>query len=379
MARHEPEGERRELPVKPMGAGSTAVSFRIQRIEHRLLWAYAAYALWFAIVLYASQPSAWLLAALALVLGWWSRYSPPRRASQLAMRAALLLCVSFFAEAGIATLEPPAAGFALALLLAGMYTLLLPLRWCIALWALAAIDIVAVHAASPFATRWPVVMAQAGSLAAVAYAAFEYARGAGQADLLADAAGRDRSSRLYNEAGFFIHGGELFEECRRQKRPFSLVLMEAGNLRDVFELAGRKAANQVFAQLVQVIDRSTPAAGIAARTDTVEFAMALPGVNGTRAAALLHHKLGQPARIEVTLGGSRFVVMLGTVIGEAGPEIASLEDLYDRVRSALHRRTAEAGASDFADLSTPEGMLQPGSVVPTNERPTLPMDLLAQR
>lgn len=379
MARHEQAGERRELAIKPMGADTNLVSFRIQRIEHRLLWAFAGFALWLAIVRYAVQPSVWLLAALAMVLAWWSHHTPPRRASQLATRAALLMAVCFFAQSGIGAVEPGGAAFALPLLLTGIYTLLLPLRWCAVLWAVASLDVAGVWVASPLPTDWQGLMAQVGSLAAVTYVAFEYARGAGQVDLIADATRRDRSSRLYNEAGFFTHGGELFEECRKHKRPFTLVLMEAGNLRDVFELAGRKAANQVFAQLVQVIDESTPAAGIAARTDTVEFAMALPNMNGVRAATLLYQKLGQPAKVEVTLAGSRVIVMLGMVIAEAGPEITSLEDLYDRVRPALQRRMADAEASGFEDLSTPEGMLPPGPVVPTHERPTLPMDLLAHR
>ena len=82
MARHEQAGERRELAIKPMGADADLVSFRIQRIEHRLLWAFAGFALWLAIVRYAVQPSVWLLAALAMVLAWWSHHTPPRRASQ---------------------------------------------------------------------------------------------------------------------------------------------------------------------------------------------------------------------------------------------------------------------------------------------------------
>ncbi|HSV34992.1 MAG TPA: GGDEF domain-containing protein [Ramlibacter sp.] len=356
-------------------AGPGHVTFRTGRLEPRLAWGIAAFTVWAAIVLSPGDPVVWMVALYAAAIGGWCRVRPAHREWLLLTRAALLLAGGFVLQVGTQAGGLDGPFFIWPIMVVTIYSLLLGKPWSIALWVLALVEFTASRALATAAPAWQLVLAEAGILAFFAWMAMEFGRTARELDRQAELARRDSDSRLYNEAGFFEHGGALFDDCRRRRRPFSMVLLNSADLREVADLVGKKATNQLFAQLVQGIDAATPSGGLAARTDGVEFGIALPGLTAVKAAALLHHELGQPPRVEVRLKDSRLTVMLDAVIAEATADVATLEDMYDRLRAKLVKRTGEPLPADARreDHSTLQGMLQADDMMPHHARPTLPM------
>lgn len=373
---------RRELAVAPPAGskplwesvGRDQVTFGTARLEPRLVWAIAAFTVWAAVVLGPDDAVAWLLAAFCSVIGAWSRVNPARTPWPILGRAALLLLAGLALEVSGGTGGPAGPYFIWPVMVTAIYSLLLPGPWAFGLWALALVEFIAARVLTELAPSWQLTLAQAGMLAFFAFVATEFGRFMRGLDQQAELARKDLGSRLYNEAGFFAHGGRLFDECVRRKRPFAMVLLNSADLREVADLAGKKAANQLFAQLVQRIVAATPTDGLAARTDATEFGLALPGMTAVRAGALLRQQLGQPPKVEVSLKGRTLTVVLDSVVAEATPDVSSLEDMYDRLRAKLPGHSAQSAASAPADIhSTLQGMLDDDAVVPHHARPTMPM------
>ena len=348
------------------------ITFQDQRREVRLLWGLAALTIWVAVVLHAGQPVAWLIAALVTVAGAWAQHSPARRPAHLLIRGLVLVFAGFLLEA-----VPGNASewnFLWPLAAVTLYSLLLPRGWVYALWLAGAVGFVGARLLWSAGVAWQPWLLQAGVLVVFAYGAFAFADSVRETDRLVESTRRDDQSHLYNDAGFFSHGSELFDECKQQKQPFSLVLLSSADLRDLADLSGRRAANELFAQLVAKIQAATPPRGLAARTDTQEFALALPGVAAVKAAALLQLHLGTPPSIQARLKGRRIKVVLDLVAAEATVDVAALEDMYDRLRSSLKKRAGPTAATQPSDLhSTLAGMLEADPPVPQFARPTMPM------
>lgn len=365
-----------KLTVAPR-AGDTAndasVTFRAGRLEPRLVLALAAFTLWTGVVLTPGDLTTWLLALYAAAIGGWCRVSPARHQGVMFTRAALLLAAALVLQASVDGADAQGPYFIWPVMVTAIYSLLLSGRWAIGFWVLAALEFTATHTFANTQASWQLALAQGGVAIFFAFAAGEFGKSARALDQQAEVKRRDPNTRLYNEAGFFAHGGELFEECRGRGRPFTMVLLNSADLGEVSNLAGKKAANQLFAQLVERIEAATPNGGLAARTDAVEFGIALPGTTGARAAALLHQQLGQPPKIEVTLKGNRITVMLDSVIAEATGDVPGLEDMYDRLRAKLQKRSGGPVSIPSESHSTLQGMLESDSVIPQHARPTMPM------
>ena len=350
-------------------AGHEGVSFGTARLEPRLGWAIAAFTVWAAVVLGRGEPQVWLLALYAAAIAGWSRVSPARHPAPMLVRAGLLLAGAFVVQASLET-----AAYAIwPVMVTAIYSLLLPHRWAVGLWALALVEFVAARALAAVAPPWQAILLDAGVLVFFSFIAMEFGRFMRALDRQAELSRKDRASRLYNEAGFFTHGGELFDECRRRRRPFAMALLNSTDLREVADLVGKKAANQLFAQLVQRVEATTPRKGLAARTDATEFALALPRLSAARAATLLHEQLGQPPRVEVVLKGRTITVMLDAVVAEASADVPTLEDMYDRLRAKLPRHPADSASAPADMHSTLQGMLEIDPIVPHHARPTMPM------
>lgn len=376
--------DRHELSVAPSrvkktlgeSAGQDRVTFRTRRLESRIVGAIAAFTVWAAVVLHSGDLVVWLVAASAATIAAWCRMSPARNQWLLLVRAALLLLGGFLLQVTTETGGTAGPYFIWPVMVVVAYSLLLAERWMIALWALALAEFAAACIFSNPVPSWQHALAQAGTLFFFAYVAMQFGRSTRELDLQAELSRRDRTSDMYNEAGFFAHGGQLFDECRQRKRPFSMVLLNSADLRELADVAGKKTANQLFAQLVQSIGTATPSEGLAARTDAMEFGLALPGLTAVRAAALLHQQLGQPPKVEVRLKDRTITVILDSVIAEASADAQTLEDMYDRMRSKLLKRAEGVKAPIHADEpSTLAGMLDDDKVIPRSDRPTMPMNL----
>lgn len=351
------------------------VSFRMRRLEPQCAWAIAAYTVWATIFLNPLQPAAWLVAAFAAAIGVWSRMFPAHDQALLLVRGILLLGGAFVLQVSSDTGGPTGFYFIWPAMVTAVYALLLPGRWAILFAGLAMTQFVAACVLTAPLPSWRLAGAQVGVLCFFALMAMMFSRSLRQLDAQNELAHMDRNTHLYNRAGFLAHGAELFNECRRNKRPFAVVLLNSADLHDVSDLVGKNPANQLFAQLVQHITAATPREGLAARTDAVEFGLALPGVTAERAASLLRQRLGDPPRVEVALKGTKVTIMLDSLIAEATPEVASLEDMYERLHARLVKRfePQKDKAAPPDPGSTLHGLLDSDPPMPHHARPTVPM------
>ncbi|MRD47785.1 diguanylate cyclase [Caenimonas koreensis DSM 17982] len=373
----------REQPVEPLPAekrvarrtDNSSVAFRTSRLEPRLVWAIALFTIWSCLVLSPGASVVWLLALYASSIGAWSRLRPAGHQAIMLARAALLLVGAFVLQVSADTGGADGPYFIWPVMVVAVYSLLVSGRWRYALWSLAALEFVVSRAFSGTAPSWQLALAQAGVLAAICFIAHELRQSMDDMENVVEQASTDPTSRLYNDAGFFANGSLIFDDCRRRNRPFTMVLLYSANLRDVADVAGKKAANQLFGQLVRSIDAATPGGSLAARTDAVEFGLALAGMTAVQAGALLEDKFGQPPKVEVTLSDVKLTVMLDSVVAQATADVATLEDMYDRLRAKLLRRSGVDHTKPAEMHSTLQGMLQSDPAIPFHARPTVPMPL----
>lgn len=350
------------------------VSFQVQRLEPQVALTLAAYALWAGVFLNPDGTDIWLVAASAAAISGWSRAVPAPHPVFMFLRAALLLGGGFLLHSVPGLGGPLGAWLMWPLAVATAYALLLPDRWAVPLMllALATFALACAGAAPP--PRWPAALVVGSVLAMLPALALAIGRALGGADQQAEQARVDRRSQLYNEDGFFVNGGALFDNCRRQKRPFSLLLLSGADLRDASDLLGKKAANRLFAEMVKGIAAATPPGGIAARTDAVEFALALPNLTAERAGALLRQNLGEPPKVEIDLDGAKATIVLDAIIAQASQEMHTLEDMYDTLHLRL-RAQATKSQRPVSERSSLQGLLDRDPPMPFAQRPTLPMPL----
>lgn len=353
--------------------GSDKVSFRLRRLEPQMAWAIAAFTVWAGIFLTPGYMAVWLVALYAAVIGGWCRMFPAHQQWLMLVRGILLLFGAFALQLGADSGGPTGPYFIWPVMVTTVYSLLLSRPWAIGLAAVALVQFAIACVLAGPVPSWQLAATQAGVLAFFAIVAMVFARPMRQLDAKSELAHMDRKTRLYNEAGFFAHGAELFEECRSNKRPFAMVLLNSADLNDVTDLVGKDPANRLFAQLVDHIAAATPREGIAARTDAVEFGLALPGVTAERAAALIHQRLGDPPKVELALKDTKVTVMLDAVIAEATPQVPSLEEMYERLRSKLLKRFGTELPLTPEQSSTLHGLLDKDPPVPHHARPTVPM------
>lgn len=376
--RHPAERRRRVADATASGAVNSprlfggAVSFRVRRIESLLAWVIAGYTLWLNALLNPEGGAVWWMALLAASIGGWSRMFPARHQAAMFSRGLLLVLGTFFlhvaSDAGGAT----GPYFLCSVLTVLFYALLLSTRWASVLALLAMVEFGFSCWLAPPPASWQQVLAYAGFLAVVSPLSMVFGSVLRESDEQAESSLRDERTMLYNESGFFVHGAVLLAECRRAERPFSLVLLNGSDLRDIPELLGRKVANELFSQAVQAIG-DIPGEGIAARIDYVEFAVLLPGVTVERAAALVKQRLGDPPQLEVKIDGKPVIIVLDIAIAQVKDQVQTIEELYD----TLHARWSAKQRTNSTPKSGP--VMEPDEGRYGGERPvlspTVPMPL----
>ena len=313
------------------------VTFRMGRIEPMVAWLLAIYTMLVSILHSTDGGSAWLIALFATGMAGWSRTFPARKQAVLLMRGALLVLGGLVLHLLPSTGGPVGAYFFWTFLVAIFYAMLLAKPGASLLTALAVFEFGLSCWLTWPAASWLQLITHMLLLILVPPLAMAFGWSLRQSDRRSDASLRDARTLLYNESGFFAHGATLLEESRKTQRPFSMVLLNGAALRDIPALLGRKVANDMFAQLVRGIG-AVPGEGIAARVDTVEFALLLPGVGAERAAALVQQQLGEPPRVEVKIDGKAVTVMLEMVVGQADAATRNLEALYDSLHVRLSKK-----------------------------------------
>jgi GGDEF domain-containing protein len=280
---------------------------------------------------------------------------PARREIAFFARGLLLVCGAFVLHTAEGVNGPTGMYVFWTLGVVLGYALLLPGGWAVLLAAfgLAELAVCAWLVATPGGLA--ATVAQAGLLVAFVPIGLMFGRAMHQADRQVELSLMDRRTRLYNEAGFLEHGAVLLDDCRRAKRPFSLVLLNADDLRDVPGLVGRKAGQKLFNQAVRGIASAIQGEGLAARTDSAVFALILPGLTAAKAQALVCQKLGTPPSVQLELPHGKVNIVLDMVVAEADASTRVLEDLYDSLQGRLREPrggllpTRTAGAGKRAD------------------------------
>jgi len=376
--RHPAERRRRLTDATASGAVNSprllggAVSFRVRRLEPLLAWMVAGYILWLNTLLNPVGISVWWMALLAASIGGWSGMFPARHQAVMFFRAVLLVLGAFFLHVAPDSGGATGPYFLCTVLTTVFYALLLSTRWASVLALLAVVEFgLSCWLAQP-SPSWQQVLAYAGFIAVVPPLAMVFGGTLRESDEEAESSLRDERTMLYNESGFFVHGAVLLAECRKAGRPFSLVLLNGSDLRDIPELLGRKVANELFSQAVQAIG-DIPGEGIAARIDSVEFAVLLPGVTVERAAALVKQRLGDPPQLEVKIDAKPVVIVLDIAIAQIKDQAQTIEELYD----TLHARWSAKQSTHRAPKTGPvmdadEGRY--GGERPL-QSPTVPMPL----
>ncbi len=397
-----PTIERRRGPSTPLKQGrrasdqswwaTAAVTFRVGRLEPVLAWVLAALTLWANIVFGVSGMAFWLMAFLAACVGGWGSMFPARRQLMLFARAAVLVVGGLFiqVEAGNGAAVGPYAFWPI---LAGtFYALLLATPWAVTLVAVLMLQFVLACWLTLVVVPWQLVLFVGGALLAVPTLAIVFGRVLRESDESAESNLKDERTALYNETGFFLHGGVLMAQCYRRERPFSMVLLNGADLLEIPSLLGRKVANELFEQVVRGISKVS-GEGIAARIDAVEFGLLLPGVGAERAAAMVRQILGDPPQVELKLSGSKgtglaeakpIVNVLDMAVAQAKAKAQTLEELYDE----LHARwAAPRGASVTTTANGGKAAPKVPVLGPDDERfagpervagPTVPMPLREQ-
>ena len=350
------------------------VAFRVRQVEPLVAWAIASYTLWVTILLNPSGATVWLMALLAASVGGWSRVFPARQQLTLLARALLLL-----AGAVLLLLEPGSGGatgpyFMWLLLILIFYGLMLAVPWASVLSVLTLAGFgLACWLAQP-ASGWLQALPYAGLLALVSPLSSVVGQSMRQSDEQAEAALRDDRTLLYNEAGFFVHGAVLLTECRRRSRPFSMVLLNGGDLRDIPDLLGRKVANDLFRQAVQAIG-AIPGEGIAARIDAIEFALLLPGATALEATELVQQRLGTPPKVELVVNEKPVVIWLDMNVGQPIDATQSIEELYDQLHANWSSRQVPGPDARRAPILGPDDARS--AARSRHIGPTVPMPLPA--
>lgn len=325
--------------TEPLSVGNAfsngSVSFRMRRLEPFIGWAIAAATAWVNIFHGDASTTAWIVALYAACIGAWSRMFPARRALAFMLRAVLLLCGAILVQLAPGTGGPAGHYFFWTIAIVAAYGLLLPAGWTsvLAVLALAAFGVCS-WLAMP-GSAWLDAAVKAGLVGMFAPLAALFGRSLLLSDKQVELSLMDRRTRLYNEAGFLEHGAVLLDECRRHKRPFSLVLFNAADLRDIPGLFGRKNADRLFAQAVRGIVSASQGESLAARTGQTVFALVLPGMTAARASNLVQQKLGDPPSVQLELPHGKVVIVLDTVVREADSSTLVLEDLYDALQAQL--------------------------------------------
>lgn len=381
LVKRQPADRRRRVVDLPGTVGASSappasgtVAFRVRQLEPLVAWTIASYTLWVNILLNPSGFTVWLLALLAASVGGWSRVFPARQQLTLLARALLLLVGAVLLQ-----VEPGSGGatgpyfFWLVLILV-FYGLLLSPLWAGVLYVLTLTGFgLACWSAQP-ASSWLQALPYAGLLVLVSPLASVVGQSLRQSDDQAEAALRDDRTLLYNEAGFFAHGAVLLAECRRRERPFSMVLLNGGDLRDIPDLLGRKVANDLFRQAVQAIG-AIPGEGIAARIDAIEFALLLPGTTAVQATELVQQRLGTPPKVELEVNAKPVVIWLDMNVGQPIDTTQSIEELYDQLHASWSSRQVPGPDARRAPILGPDDARS--AARSRHIGPTVPMPLPA--
>jgi GGDEF domain-containing protein len=150
----------------------------------------------------------------------------------------------------------------------------------------------------------------------------------------------DQDTGLYTRQGLFTYGEELMARFQSDGQPLSLVLIVCRNIEEVGDVLGAKILRKLLGETVNGIATSVELVGnsLAARFDTGEFVLLLPGADANRSKALLSKKFSDPPHISLSTKERKIRVMLDTAVVVAGKNEHTIESLYAAAQNRLERK-----------------------------------------
>jgi diguanylate cyclase (GGDEF)-like protein len=172
----------------------------------------------------------------------------------------------------------------------------------------------------------------------------------------------DPYTGLYNRRGLALKGDALLARLKREGLPACVVELDCSELRTVRDVCGRAAAQKLLCHVATRVVRLVGARGLAARSESTQFTLVLPGTRDDVAQAVAA-EFGDPPRITgEKVGGLRMLNMGRVSIKE--------------VHGALHAAPAacESASQEEACLRTATIYLDSTSAMPVNCAATQPLN-----
>jgi diguanylate cyclase (GGDEF)-like protein len=138
---------------------------------------------------------------------------------------------------------------------------------------------------------------------------------------------RDRSTGLYNRAGLFAAANEALR-LRAAGAPVSMLVLDFGDLREVYEIYGKAVAQEVLTRIVRGVRAVAGVRGYAGRMGPAQFAVVLPGARPEKTLRIVQRALAMPARVEFDAGDSEIVLVPELLVDMAEPGAESIQPLY---------------------------------------------------
>jgi diguanylate cyclase (GGDEF)-like protein len=355
-----------------------AVFFSLRAIEPWVGWSVAAYTGVVTLLAHPQEFTLWLFVVHALLVGKWAQVHPPHHQLQLFLRG-LALLAGGFVLLNHANLEMGSGSdfFFWLAVPALAYSLMLRPGWGWALSALAAFAWVLASLHTRSHGPWLPMLAQGAFL--LVFPPLVCGRFAKAMQVLEEAleeSQRDRPTGLFNKTGLLRHGPELVAACKHEKKELTAVLVDCAGLRALYDMQGRRAGRKALAALVRQLRLVVGEQGLAARSDSMEFTLLLPGVGQDRALRAVHKVLGQQPRISVRAGQAEVGFEPTLLVRTLPVDGAPLEDLLDELGRELHGDSQAGGPGATLRAGDTEGGA--GSTLPGDGADIPTIDLLAE-
>lgn len=135
----------------------------------------------------------------------------------------------------------------------------------------------------------------------------------------------DDLTQLHNRRYFFSEAPRMLSHCMRYSEPFSLLLLDLDNFKEINDTHGHDAGDRVLTDIGHILKQQTRAGDVVARLGGEEFVFALPntGINGARKFAERIRK--KVEELTWFLDETSFAVTISIGITEAEDRIESAD------------------------------------------------------
>ena len=179
--------------------------------------------------------------------------------------------------------------------------------------------------------------------------------------LLKNQAYRDPLTALYNRRYFEEEVAKQLTECKLQKVPYSVLMIDADKFKNINDTYGHKIGDKVLIELASVTERALRDNDIVARYGGEEFVVFLPGVSSEQGIAVAERLRQSISKIVVYSDAGQpvsFTVSIGLSSSEISEDVDTLiktadEALYRAKQNGRNRveRFSKQDLNNFNEAS----------------------------